>query len=224
MQHTLDHDTGVRLYLAPRIGQFSPTIAKVNAMNMIEILRGGVFPLLLSLLSALPPARADEQTRARQPACGVQPADPAAADPASLVGALYEIVSGPAHRAKDWARLERLHAPGAVITPTQHHDAGAFAAAPQAPSDFIALNQRLFANRGFYERELFQRVQRFGHIAHVWSGYETRAHPGGALRRRGINSFQLLNDGQRWCVLSATWDTDTADHPMPTGDALARFR
>lgn len=181
--------------------------------------------LLLPLPAALPAAsRAEEQTRAAQPACGTQPADPAAVNPKSLVKALYDIVSGPANHAKDWARLQRLHAPGALITPTQHGRDVAFAAAPQTLSKFIALNERLFGNRGFHERETFQRVQRFGHIAHVWSGYETREEPGGTVQSRGINSFQLLNDGQRWCVLSATWDTHTPEHPMTRDDAVEEFR
>lgn len=181
--------------------------------------------LLLSLLAALPALSwAGENTRAEQPACGTQPADPAAANPESLVKALYDIVSGPANSAKDWARLKRLHAPGAIITPTQHSMTTAFAAEPQPLSKFIALNERLFANRGFHEREIFQRVQRFGHIAHVWSGYETRENPDGPVEQRGINSFQLLNDGRRWCVLSATWDTDTRDHPMTKGDAAEGFK
>ncbi|WP_426103769.1 hypothetical protein [Massilia sp. TSP1-1-2] len=174
--------------------------------------------LLLGLLSALPAAcRAEDATRAEQSACGAQRADPAAASPDSLVKALYDTVSGPANSAKNWARLEGLHAPGALITPTQHRPALGFAAAPQTLPAFIALNERLFAKVGFYEREIFQRVQQFGHIAHVWSGYETREHPGGVVNSRGVNSFQLLHDGRRWCVLSATWDTDTADHSMPAG-------
>lgn len=200
-------------------------------MKIVKIDAGCIFArwpaslLLLSLLTALPASsRAEEKTRAEQPACGTRRADPAAAKPESLVRALYDIVSGPAKSAKDWARLERLHAPGAIITPTQHRSTMAFAAAPQALSKFIELNERLFANRGFHEREIFQRVQRFGHIAHVWSGYETREHPGGPVQGRGINSFQLLNDGQRWCVLSATWDTETWDHPMTRGDAVEGFK
>ena len=181
--------------------------------------------LLLSLLTALPPlSHAEDKPRAEQPACGSQRVDPAAANPETLIRALYEIVSGPADGAKDWARLKRLHAPGAIITPTQHGSTIPFAAAPQALSKFVELNERLFSDRGFYEREIFQRVQRFGHIAHVWSGYETREHLDGPVQRRGINSFQLLSDGQRWCVLSATWDTDTSDHPMPSGAAVDGFK
>jgi hypothetical protein len=179
--------------------------------------------LLLSLVTAFPAvAQADEAKRAEQPACGTQAADPAAADPESLVRALYTIVSGPANGAKDWVRLERLHAPGAMITPTQHRSTMAFAAAPQTLSKFIELNERLFAHRGFHEREIYQRVQRFGHIAHVWSAYETHEQADGPVQARGINSFQLLNDGQRWCVLSATWDSETADHPIPKGDDVNR--
>ena len=171
---------------------------------------------LLALLTAMAPAaRAEETARAEQSACGTHQTDPLATSPDSLVKALYDIVSGPAGSAKDWARLARLHAPGAMITPTQHRSTIAFAAAPQALYKFIELNERLFAKRGFYEREIFHEVQRFGHIAHVWSGYETRERPDGPVQSRGINSFQLLNDGQRWCVLSATWDIETPGHPMP---------
>lgn len=173
--------------------------------------------LLLFLLGAALSSRAAEPPRAQQRACGAGQADPAASSPETLIQALYEIVSGPAKLAKDWARLQRLHAPGALITPTQHAN-DSFKAAPQSLSEFIALNERIFGARGFYEREISHRVERFGHIAHVWSGYETREQPGGPVQGRGLNSFQLLNDGQRWCVLSATWDTDTAEHPLlPAG-------
>lgn len=195
-------------------------------MNIIKLPAGWPASLLMLIsLSALPAwSRAEETARAVQTACGVQGADAAANAPESLVRALYDIVSGPANGVKDWARLKRLHAPGAIVTPTQHRSATTFAAAPQTLPEFIELNKRLFAQRGFYEREIFQRVQRFGHIAHVWSGYETREEPNGPVQQRGINSFQLLNDGDRWCVLSATWDTDTAHHPMPkSADALEGF-
>ena len=184
-----------RFSLRYESGKFCLNQHKVNPMKLVKIHAGAMLASLL-LLTALPASsREGEATRAKQPACGTQRADPAAANPGSLVRALYAIVSGPAGSAHDWARLERLHAPGALITPTQHGSAMVFAAAPQALTEFIALNKRLFGRRGFYEREIFQRVQRFGHIAHVWSAYETREHPGGPVQGRGINSFQLLNDG-----------------------------
>ncbi|WP_157778703.1 hypothetical protein [Massilia violaceinigra] len=222
---TLTQVSGFSLYYES--GKFCLNEHRVNLMKIVKLHAGRIVArlpaslLLLSLLTGFPAAsQAGDETRAEQPACGTQRVDPAAANPDTLVRALYDIVSGPANSTHDWARLERLHAPGAVITPTQHRSTGTFAAAPQALSTFIELNKRLFAHRGFHEREIFQRVEQFGHIAHVWSGYETREHPGGPVQGRGINSFQLLNDGQRWCVLSATWDSETADHPITSADAV----
>ena len=32
---------------------------------------------------------------------------------------------------------------------------------------------------------------------------------------RGINSFQLMNDGTRWWVVSIMWDSERPDNPIP---------
>ena len=32
---------------------------------------------------------------------------------------------------------------------------------------------------------------------------------------RGINSFQLFNDGKRWWILSIYWQHESADHEIP---------
>lgn len=145
------------------------------------------------------------------------PADGAAMDgasPGSLVQALYEIVSGPAGGKKDWERMERLFAPGGLVVPTWHEGDGVLVA-PQTPRQFAELNDRLLGQRGFFEREVARQVHTFGHIAHVFSSYETRAAVDGPVRARGVNSLQVMNDGKRWCVLSITWDAETPAHPLP---------
>lgn len=147
-------------------------------------------------------------------ACGLAEADPASAAPDTVVRALYDIVSGPAGARKDWARMTTLFAPGAVVTPTTHRGDN-FLAAPQSQAQFAALNDKLLGQRGFYEREVAQQLFRFGHVAHVWSTYETRDRPDGPVRVRGVNAVQLLNDGKRWCILSITWDAEMAAHPIP---------
>lgn len=147
-------------------------------------------------------------------ACGSGAPDPASNAPGTLVRALYEIVTGPAGAKKDWARMASLFAPGAIVTTTTH-DGHSFLADPQTPAQFASLNDRLLGQRGFYEREVAQQISSFGHIAHVWSSYETRDRPDGPVRVRGVNALQLLNDGRRWCILSITWDAETAAHPIP---------
>jgi hypothetical protein len=32
---------------------------------------------------------------------------------------------------------------------------------------------------------------------------------------RGINSFQLLNDGKRWWVITIFWSQETPEMPLP---------
>lgn len=183
-------------------------------MKPVALLRGLGAAILASSL-VLPPAAA--QTAANRlgatPACGNAAPDADSRSPESLALALYEIVSGPAGARKDWARMARLFAPGALVTPTLH--GGGFLAAPQRPEQFAELNERIYGQKAFYEREITRRVERYGHIAHVWSSFEARDRPDLAPRARGVNSFQVMDDGRRWCILSATWDIETPEHPLP---------
>ena len=168
-----------------------------------------------SLLAFSLVAHAQDNPLGTSPACGpAQEGNPDSRSPQTVVQALYEIVSGPAGARKDWERMDRLFAPGAVVTPTSHRAPG-FQAAPQTPRQFAALNDRLLGQRGFFEREVAHQVSQFGHIAHMYSSYETRERPDGPVQRRGVNSLQLMHDGARWCVLSITWDAETPAHPIP---------
>lgn len=175
--------------------------------------------LLALALSA--PVHAQDNPLGATPACGPVHDHPDGRSPQAVVQALYEIVSGPAGAKKDWERMFRLFAPGALVTATSHASAG-FLAAPQTARQFAALNDRLLGHRGFFEREIAHQVHAWGHIAHVYSSYETRDRPDGPVRVRGVNSLQLLNDGTRWCVLSITWDAETSAHPIPAPLAHAR--
>jgi hypothetical protein len=69
--------------------------------------------------------------------------------------------------------------------------------------------------KGFYETEVARRTEQFGRIAHVWSTYESRHDPSDAEPfMRGINSFQLFNDGSRWWILSICWQHESVDHAI----------
>ena len=183
-------------------------------MNLPAFLRGlSAAILATSLISPLASAQTAANRLGATPACGNAEPDADSRSPESLALALYEIVSGPAGVRKDWARMGRLFAPGALVTPTLHGTG--FLAAPQRPEQFAELNERIYGQKAFYESELARRVERYGHIAHVWSSFEARNSPDLPPRARGVNSFQMMDDGRRWCILSATWDIETPDHPLP---------
>jgi hypothetical protein len=68
---------------------------------------------------------------------------------------------------------------------------------------------------GFYESEIYRETQKFGHIAHVFSTYETRLKADGPVIGRGINSLELFCDGKRWWIASNIWDDERPKNPIP---------
>ena len=69
---------------------------------------------------------------------------------------------------------------------------------------------------GFYEIELNRVVEQFGPITHVFSTYETKYKKEDKKPfMRGINSFQLMNTGKRWVVLSLFFTQETPVNPIP---------
>lgn len=56
----------------------------------------------------------------------------------------------------------------------------------------------------------------YGNIAHVFSTYESfHALADKQPFERGINSFQLFNDGKRWWVITIYWQGETPENPLP---------
>jgi hypothetical protein len=146
-----------------------------------------------------------------------------AADVASveaLVGALYDVISGPAGEKRDWARFHGLFHPqlGRMQATRAAHEPADGAPTRDvvhlSPQDYESRSGPVLESRGFFERELAARVERFGDIAHVFSTYESRSTPDGDVIARGVNSFQLWWDGTRWWVLSILWCSESEQFPL----------
>jgi hypothetical protein len=134
----------------------------------------------------------------------------------SIIPALYNTVSGDAGSKKNWSLLKQLHSPSAIITPLFHEN-GFPTAKISSVDEFIALNEQIFKDINFYEKEVASKIFVYGHMATILSHYESRDDINAAPYSQGINSFQLLNDGRRWCVVSVTWDSDKGGHPIEIG-------
>lgn len=132
----------------------------------------------------------------------------------NIVPTLYSIVSGPVGAKHDWELLRKLFSSDANITPV-FHDANHPVIKPLKVDDFISLNKELFENQSFFETEVASQIISVGHMATILSLYESRETPEAEPYSTGVNSFQLLNDGRRWCVISVTWDSDKGGHLMP---------
>ena len=135
----------------------------------------------------------------------------------AIIAAVYDGISGPAGRKRDWERERSLFYPGARLIPTSKPDKSGDLAPQMLDLDgFIARVEPYFAENGFYEKEAARRVEQFGQIAHVWSTYESRHNPDDPEPfMRGINSIQLFNDGRRWWIVSIYWQQESDVDPIP---------
>jgi hypothetical protein len=133
-----------------------------------------------------------------------------------IVAALYDVISGPAGKPRDWDRMRSLFAPEARLMIAVPHPDGSFALRTLTVEDYIGRNSRAFATMGFFERELARTGESFGQIAQVFSTYESRHAAGDAKPfQRGINSLQLFNDGKRWWVVNLVWRAEDERLPLP---------
>lgn len=165
------------------------------------------------------PASAAATTTA--PLAAVQHGTPAAdprdvASPDAVVAALYDVISGPAGKPRDWNRLRSLFAPQAKMLAIGNRPDGSMPAAVMTVDDYIGRVTKPFNDAGFYETELARTSEAFGPIMHVFSTYESRHAPADAKPfQRGINSIQLTNDGSRWWIASLLWRAETEKQPLP---------
>jgi hypothetical protein len=136
-----------------------------------------------------------------------------------IIGAAYDVISGPAGRPRDWERERALFFPGARVIPTAAKAGdNESALSPQLldVDAYIARVEPLFRTKGFYETEVARRTEQFGQIAHVWSTYESRYRTDDREPfMRGINSFQLFHDGSRWWIVNIYWQHESTAHPIP---------
>jgi hypothetical protein len=160
----------------------------------------------------LNPIQQDSAARAGLPAA--RQADVASMD--AIIAALYDVISGPMGQKRDWNRFRSLFYPGAKLMPSIHPPTGPARILISSPDEFAARSAPILEQRGFFERETARTAEQFGSIAHVFSTYDSRNKLDDPQPfARGINSIQLLNDGQRWWVVSIYWDAERPGLTIP---------
>ena len=135
----------------------------------------------------------------------------------AIIKATYDVISGDAGVKRNWNRFYSLFYSGARLIPSgKNQQTGVIAARVMEPKGYIESSASFLETNGFHEKEIARHTEMFGNIAHVFSVYEGKFKQNGETRTiRGINSFQLLNDGKRWWVMTIYWQAETPDNPIP---------
>jgi reactive intermediate/imine deaminase len=144
------------------------------------------------------------------------PADVSSVD--AIMKAVYDVISGDAGQPRDWDRFRTLFHKDARLIPTnKNQQTNVFGATALTPEDYIKRVEPVFAQNGFYEKEIARKMDTYGNIVQAFSTYEARRKKDDEKPfLRGINSFQLLFDGSRWWVMTIFWQAETPDNPIPS--------
>ena len=134
----------------------------------------------------------------------------------ATINALYSVISGEKGEQRDWDLMRYIYHPNAKLVPTGKNPQGKVGARYVTPQYYTESSGKWLVENGFYEEEINRKVEQFGNIAHVFSTYQcfyskTDSKP----FMRGINSIQLLNEGNRWRVINIFWQQEDEDNLIP---------
>jgi hypothetical protein len=140
-----------------------------------------------------------------------------------LVAALYDVISGPAGKPRDWDRFRALFLPDGRLasirpaTPAKDKQAArAGDTAFRSPAFYIERNDPYFKTHGFFERGIANREEEFGNLVHVWSAYESRnALADTTPFARGINSIEIIRAHDRFWIAGVMWDEERPGLSLP---------
>jgi hypothetical protein len=132
-----------------------------------------------------------------------------------ILAAVYDTISGPAKQPRDWTRFKSLFVPGGRLIPVRSTSTSSDVT-ELSIEDYVARASKTMEANGFFERSTHNVVEQFGDIAHVFSTYESR-HALADVKpfARGINSFQVLKDGDRYWIVNIYWEAERPDLSIP---------
>ena len=167
---------------------------------------------LISLLW-LPALLAQAPTEKNAPP-EARPADVASIE--AIIKAAFEVMSGPAGKERDWKRFRSLFKPSAQFIIAPRRPDGSVNFTVRTIDEYIANSWAWLEKNAVYEVEVHRITEQFGHLAHAFSTYESREKPDTAQpSSRGVSSFQLVHDGQRWWIVNWFWLGERPDNPIP---------
>ena len=136
----------------------------------------------------------------------------------NILAALYEVISGEKGVKRDWARFKNLFIEAAQLMPSGKSKTGKVGYRVMSPQDYVDNAGRFLEENGFFEVEINRKTEEYGSLVHAFSTYESY-HSTAADKpfARGINSIQLMNDGERWWIVSIYWLGETEALPLPKG-------
>ena len=135
----------------------------------------------------------------------------------AIITAIYDVISGPANHPRDWDRFRSLLTPTCQFIPIQRNpQTGVHGHVALTAEQFITNAGTYFDQNSFYEIEVARKTERYGNLVHAFSTYDSYHNKDDETPfARGINSFQLIYEKDRWWVANIAWQPEWPDLPIP---------
>lgn len=134
----------------------------------------------------------------------------------STIETLYAVISGEAGEKRDWELFKYLFTSDAMLIPSGPNQEGKIGYRAMTPDGYIETSGAWLEENGFFEKEIYRVTESFGSVCHIFSTYESyRSESDDKPFTRGINSIQLMNDGERWWIVNIYWTGERKDNPIP---------
>ena len=142
--------------------------------------------------------------------------EPDLSTPNGTVAALYEVISGPAGQDRDPDAMRNLFHESAKMVSVGGLRDGKTRYNVITVEQYIERNFPFLEKNGFFEQEVKNVTEIFGNVAHVFTTYESRRKKDDEKPfARGINSVQLMFDGERWWIMSIVWQSEVPGITIP---------
>jgi hypothetical protein len=129
---------------------------------------------------------------------------------------LYNVISGDAGVKRDWDLFRYLFTSDAKLIPIRKNKEGKSVASYLSPDDYISNSGSWLVENGFIEKEIFRVTENFGSLTHVFSTYEAyKSSKDAKPFMRGINSIQIMYDGDRYWIVNISWEAESKDNLLP---------
>jgi len=168
-----------------------------------------VFILFLSLISMSISAQKEKKKEVVDNSKNV-------ASVGAVVNTFYQEISGKKGEKRNWTLFKFLFHPNAKLITAGKNDEREFQVQFMGAGDYIKSSEKWMVSNGFIENEISRKSEIFGKMAHVFSTFEafnTKADTKPIVR--GIYSFQLLHDGDRWWIINLYWTNENWMYPIP---------
>jgi hypothetical protein len=174
---------------------------------------------ILSWRRAAANTQGAKDTPTPQANVAIPPLQPRPQDVSSIDGMIkanYEVVSGPAEKAREWGRDATLYVPGIRFNIFSEDKQGKTTVRSLSHQDFVNESESAMKGKAFYEHEIHRIAHRAGNVAHILSTAEQRLAPDGPVQGHSVDSLELYWDGARWWIVNANiWEVEKSGKPLP---------